>query len=84
MTQQQLQEVMKFHLKNFNDEHVVIDDNTIHNTVLSANDGFGNSNSKNIYRASIRWTLKRNGHSDKAWPNDWFDKSVQYLASKII
>ena len=41
MTQQQLMEVMKFHLKNFNDEGVVISDDTIHNTVLSDSDGYG-------------------------------------------
>jgi hypothetical protein len=84
MTQQQLQEVMKFHLKNFNDEGVSIDDDTIHHTVLSETDGFDGSNSKNIYRSVIRWTLKKNGHQDKPWPADWFEKSVRYLASKII
>ncbi|MFC2138748.1 hypothetical protein ACFLTE_11285 [Bacteroidota bacterium] len=84
MTQQELQKVMKFHLENFNDEHVVIDDNTIHNKVLSANDVYGSSNSKSIYNESIRWTLKKNGHTEKQWPADWFEKNVEYLASKII
>lgn len=84
MTQQQLKEVMKFHLKNFNDEGVKIDDNTIHNTVLSESDGYGNSNSKNIYRAAIRWTMKKNGQKDIPWPKDWFNKSVDYLSSKIL
>jgi len=84
MTHQQLKEVMKFHLGNFNDEGVEINDNTIHNTVLSETDGYGDSNSKSIYRAAIRWTMKKNGHEDKPWPADWFEKSVDYLSSKIL
>lgn len=84
MTQVQLQNVMKYHLSNFNNEGVEINDQTVHNTVLSANDGFGSANSKYIYRAVIRWTMKRNGHIDKPWPTDWFDNNVVYLASKII
>lgn len=84
MTQTQLQSVMKFQLKTFNDEGVTIDDSTIHDTVLSATDGFGDSNSKNLYVGVIRHTLKRNGHEDKPWPTDWFSNDVTYLASKII
>ncbi|MFM9839500.1 MAG: hypothetical protein ACKVOQ_14620 [Cyclobacteriaceae bacterium] len=84
MTQQQLKEVMKFHLTNFNDEGVEIGDTTIHSTVLSDSDGYGASNSKNIYRAVIRWTMKKNGHEDKPWPSNWFDKDVEYLSSKIL
>jgi len=84
MTHQQLKEVMKFHLQNFNDERVAISDETIHNTVLSDSDGYGSSSSKNIYRSVIRWTMKKNGHEDKPWPSDWFDKSVEYLSSNIL
>lgn len=85
MTQQELIEVMKYHLKNFNDEGVnPIDENTIHKTILSSADGVGNANSKNIYRAVIRWTMKNNRHADKPWPTDWFEKSVSYLSSKIL
>lgn len=84
MTQEQLKEVMKFHLANFNDEGVEIKDDTIHNTVLSDSDGYGAANSKSIYRAVIRWTMKKNGHQDKPWPSDWFDKNVEYLSSKIV
>lgn len=84
MTQEQLQEVMKFHLKNFNDESITINDDTVHNTVLSDSDGYGAANSKSIYRAVIRWTMKQNGHEDKPWPGDWFSSSVKTLASKIL
>jgi len=85
MTQEALIEVMIYHLKNFNDEGVEpIDENTIHKSILSDSDGVGNANSKYIYRAVIRWTMKRNGHEDKTWPADWFEQSVFYLSSKIL
>ena len=84
MTEYQLREVIKFHLKNFNDEGVLINDDTIFNTVLSESDGYGASNSKTIFRAIIRWTMKKNGHPDKPWPSDWFNSSVKALASKIL
>ncbi|MBN2425849.1 MAG: hypothetical protein JXR46_10755 [Calditrichaceae bacterium] len=84
MTVDQLKEVMKFHLNNFNDEDIDIDDETIHNQVLSASDGYGAANSKNIYRSVMRWTLKKNGHQDKRWPNNWIDMSVAELSSKIL
>jgi len=85
MTQNQLKKILKLHLRNFNDEGVEINDNTIHNQVLSPSDGVGPlGSSKTIYEAIIRWTMRKNGHQDKEWPNDWFDKSVEYLSSKII
>jgi len=84
MTVDQLKSVMKFHLKNFNDEGVEINDDTIHHDVLSATDGFGAANSKNIYKAVIRWTLKKNGHEDKRWPDDWMDLSVKELAPRLL
>ena len=84
MNLEQLKEVMKYHLRNFNDEGEVINDQTVHNKVLSATDGFGNANSKYVYRAVIRWTMKKNGHQDKVWPADWFEKDISFLASKLL
>lgn len=84
MTVDQLKEVMKYHLGNFNDEGVDINDDTIHDQVLSASDGYGAANSKNIYRSVLRWTLKKNGHQDKRWPAKWMEMSVNELASKIL
>lgn len=84
MTKRELMDVMMFHLKNFNDENVVIDENTIHNQVVSATDGYGGANSKHIYRSVIRWTLKRYKHVDKPWPKDWMDSSVDTLSSNLL
>ena len=84
MTVLQMKDVMKYHLSNFNDEGVEINDQTIHNTVISNTDGFGAANSQSIYKAVIRWTLKNQGHEDKNWPNKWMDLSVNDLAPKLL
>jgi hypothetical protein len=84
MTVVQLKDVMKFHLKNFNDEGVIISADTIHNEVLSDSDGHGNANSKNIYKAVIRWTLKKQNHKDKPWPSNWIEMSVTVLAPLLL
>lgn len=85
VTISQLISVMKYHLDNFNDESVEINNNTLHKSVLSDSDGLTNStSSKNMYKGIIRWTLSKNGHEDKAWPNNWIELSVKELAEKII
>lgn len=84
MTLDQLKEVMKYHLGNFNDENVEINDQTVHNTVLRDQDGFGNATSRRIYKAFIRWTLKKAGLKDKAWPDGWMNMDVLTLAAKLI
>ncbi|MDX1911575.1 MAG: hypothetical protein SFV22_08830 [Saprospiraceae bacterium] len=85
MTQQQLIEVMKYHLRNFNDEGVnPVDENVIHHQILSASDGIGRANSKDIYKAFVRWTLIRSGHADKNWPDNWMETTVLSLSSKLL
>lgn len=84
MTLAQLKEVMKFQLSNFNDEGEEISSSTIHNQVLSEDDGFGNMNSKHLYKDAIRFTLVKQGHGLKSWPSNWMDISVDDLASKIL
>jgi hypothetical protein len=84
MTTKQLEDVMLFHLQNFNDEAVTLTTETVHDTVLSTSDGFGPSNSKNIYRGVIRWTIKKQKMKDKPWPKDWMKSTVADLASKLI
>jgi hypothetical protein len=84
MTLEQLKEVMKYHLGNFNDEGVAINDDTLHKQVLSDEDGFGAATSKRIYKAVVRWTLKKQCHEDKTWPSDWMELSVKELAPKLL
>jgi hypothetical protein len=84
MTVDQLKSVMKFHLKNFSKKNVPISDDTVHNQVLSENDGYGTANSKNIYKALIRHTLRQYQHEDKRWPDDWMDLTVGDLASRLL
>jgi len=84
MTHKQLQSVMKFQLKYFNNSETKITDETVHRQILSRQDGFGYANSKYIYRAVIRWTIIQNKHKDKNWPKHWIDLSVKELALKIL
>ncbi|MCB9251169.1 MAG: hypothetical protein H6605_01775 [Flavobacteriales bacterium] len=84
MTQQQLEEVMKYHLSNFNDEGVEISNSTLHNEVLSDTDGYGNANSKSIYKAVMRWTLQKNGLDDRPWPANWIEMDVSDLAINLL
>lgn len=85
ITKTQLVTIMCYHLSSFNDEGVEISNVTIHNAVLSEDDGLTSSTcSKNIYKGLIRWTISANGQVDKPWPNKWVDLSVDELASKIL
>ncbi|MBD2723593.1 hypothetical protein [Hymenobacter armeniacus] len=79
-----LQTVMKYHLGSFNNTGVPIDDATIHEDVLSTNDGWGNAHSANVYRAIIRWTIKANGGVDKPWPSNWLKLNVIQLTARIL
>lgn len=81
----QLMAVMSYHLSSFNDEQETITNDTVHKRILSDTDGVTSSTcSKNIYKGIIRWTMSANGHSDKAWPNNWMDLSIDQLATKIL
>lgn len=62
-----------------------IDDQTIHDTILSDDDGTSAStSSKSLYKAFVRFFLKNNSHSLKAWPTTWMSLSVDAVAQKII
>jgi hypothetical protein len=80
----QLRAVMRFHLKHFNTTDNKVTNNTIHNEILSDDDGVGSSNSKNLYKAAVRWSLANNGDNDLPWPTSWMDKSVKELADTLI
>ena len=84
MTVSQLKEIMKYHLRSFNDENVRITDNTVHNEVLDTNDMFGSVNSKKLYKNFIRYTIKKNNFEDKNWPGKWMELSVSELANTLI
>jgi hypothetical protein len=81
---EQLREVMKFHLRNFNDEGVRISDSTVHDEVLSDSDGFGDATSKKLYKGVIRWTLEKNGGTDPEWPDNWMGLTVSELADSLL
>jgi hypothetical protein len=84
MDQDHLHEVMIFHLRNLNRENVDVNLDTVLNSVLSTTDGYGNSNSRNIFRAMMGWTFKKAGIKNKKWPFNWMELSVKDLAAKIL
>lgn len=84
MTLDQLKEVMKFQLNNFNDEGVEISNQTVHNEVLDEDDGFGHINSEKMYQDVMKFTLIKQGHALKKWPNDWTELTVNELAPKLL
>lgn len=85
MTEEQLKKVMKKHLKNFNSNpEIKVSDNTVHNTILSANDGYGTANSKQIYKGMVRWSLSITNSPLKEWPKKWMEMSVKDLANKLM
>jgi len=75
--------VMKYYLAYFKKGKPVSDD-TKHKSVLSATDGYGSANSKQLYRSFVRWSLAQENHSDPRWPTDWMDLTVEELASALI
>lgn len=84
ITIEQLREVMRFQLTNFNDENEVISNTTIHKKVLNTDDGFSHVNSVTIYKDVIRFVLMKQGHVLKKWPDHWLELSVNELSEKII
>ena len=85
ITEDQLKKVMIKHLKNFNsDPNVTVDQNTVHNTILRSDDGYGTANSKQIYKGLVRWTLNVTNSPLKDWPQNWIDMSVKDLAKKLM
>lgn len=85
ITKKQLTEVMKYHLSSFNDEAVKINNATIHNEVLSEDDGLtAQTGSKNLYKGIMQWTLSANGHPNTKWPAKWMELSVDQLATQLL
>lgn len=93
MEQEALKTHMKYYLSAFNDEQVDINDETIHETVLSSSDGVkGIANSKSQYQNFVRWSIIRAGKKegkkpkevDKPWPTDWMKQSVSQLAQSLL
>lgn len=85
VTPAQLMAVMKYHLSSFDDEQVPINNDTIHDTVLSDSDGLTPQvSSKRLYKGLMVWTIDQSGMTVKDWPSNWMTLSVAELANKLI
>lgn len=84
LTVSQIIKICLYYLAAFNDEQVELSESTIHNKVLSENDGITSAtSSKRIYKALVTWALAANNHPIKPWPADWMTISVAALAEKL-
>jgi hypothetical protein len=83
MTESQLREVMKYHLRHFRGKgDPAVTDNTIHNTILKTDDG--SPSSANLYRGLVQWSLSVTGDKDPSWPSNWLTLSVAALAPRLL
>lgn len=81
MTQQQLEDVMLFHLQNFSGEESLPPE-TIHETVLVIS-ARGKKDPAKVYQDVIGWTIDNDGMEEKPWPVDWMKLSVKELAANL-
>ena len=84
ISKEQLNEVIGFHLDNFNDENATIADDLKLSAVLSQTDGFGQSNSAEIFKNVIGWTFWRAGHPEPQWPDNWLELTIDELSTKLL
>lgn len=76
---------MRRKLEAFNNEGVVVTNDTKHSEVLSKTDGFKDvGDSATLYKGAILWTIWANGGTKSGWPAKWLDLSVKELADIII
>lgn len=72
-------------LKTFNNEGVELNDETIHDAVLDADDGFiSTQSSQRLYSGGLQWIIWRNGGRKVKFPADWMQQSVAQLAEFIM
>lgn len=86
LTLDALKQVMKEALlPPFNNEGVEINDDTIHDAILDADDGFTpNQSSQKLYSGGLQWVIWRNGGRKVKFPADWMQQSVSQLAEFIM
>ncbi len=86
MEKQQLTDVVIEQLeaiKKHKGKEVDISEDTVLSEVLSTTDGKGSSNSKNVFRIAVGWTLLMQKIKTR-WPRGWEDLSVRDFVSKFV
>ncbi|MGV8879371.1 MAG: hypothetical protein ACOH2A_10100 [Sphingobacteriaceae bacterium] len=84
ISKDQLVSIMLYTLASFNDEGVDLSGSTVHQEVLSDNDGFGAGSSKNIYKGAIDWVFWKNQFNHQSWPANWMEMNVADLADTLL
>lgn len=79
-----MQDAIKKLMRPFNNEEVVITDDTVMDEVISPDDGFPGARSSDILPKLINWTQWANGAPIKDMPEGWLKKTVRDLAASLI
>lgn len=83
MTREQLVEVMLYQLKSLGTEANPTE-SSIHAECLKSDDSLSPGGSVAKYRDFVTWTLERQGHKGKIWPENWKSLSVGALADVLL
>lgn len=85
LTKENLVEEMLIKLQVFNNEGVALSGESVHDEVLSPDDGFESSpSSKKLYYGAMQWTIWANKGTKVKWPNNWITYTVNDLADFIM
>jgi hypothetical protein len=82
-TKEQLINTMIFQLNALKTGTQDINMKTIHEAILSYNDGYGIT-SKKIYELAIKFSIEKAKIKKVTWPTDWMKLSVSDLADAIF
>lgn len=67
-----------------NKKNIEPTEDTVHSDILSQTDGYGSSNSANLYKDLVVWDIHNNGGGVKEWPENWLSQSVKAVASVLV
>jgi len=86
-TPEQLKKLMLIHLKNFGVYSSPPTRQTVFETVLPNDDGYGTATSRRLFKGTVIRDLINNGHDSghsAKWPRDWVGKNIDTLAPKLL
>lgn len=85
LTLENLMEGMIYMLRPRNNENVELNEFTVLNTVLSADDNFTKpQSSMNLFKGDVYWIVWANGGKKVKFPHNWMELSVRGLAEHIM
>src|SRR5690242_12195923 len=83
MQQEQLEQVLIFHLENLSTTDDVLTPDTITGDYLRPS-ARNKKELDKVFEAVVGWTLNEAGVEEKTWPENWKSLTVRDLASKLL